>query len=363
MSLYVDENFLNAVGYRLRNFKKKSNGVWNFSCPICGDSKKNKLKARGYIIKGKTSLVYKCHNCSCAISFSDLLKELDPALHKEYMFESYLEGKPEEEQKIITIAAAKKAREKSKITKTKIYRPAKPTIMIGCPSIASLEPPHPARLYLEWRQIPSKFFYEIYWAEDFPALAKKLDPNKILGKKEGRIIMPFLDQDGQVIAMQGRCQPAFDEASGKWKDEPDAIRYITIKAFEEASRIYGLNRLSKSLTKRVYVVEGPIDSLFLPNCVAMAGSDIPPEFAIDRTVVVYDNEPRKPGTVEKINKAIDRGYRVCIWPDTVNEKDINAMVMNGMPEAKIRDLIDSNSYMGLEAKLKLQHWANPTGRR
>ena len=340
MSLFIDEKFINSISHLLRNFRKKADHLWNFSCPICGDSTKNKLKARGYIFRAKDGLIFKCHKCGFVSSFSDFIKNLDPVVYKEYIYESYLE-KGE---------AVKEPKKKVPFKSKKVYTPAKPSVLVGCPSISTLGEDHPARQYIESRKIPGKYLTDLYWCDDFPALAAKVDPNhKFRLKKEGRIIIPFLDRDRNLLAIQGRSL------------EPDAaVRYITIKAFEDAPRIFGLNRLSKNF-RRIYVVEGPFDSLFLPNCIAMAGSDIPPEFPTDKTVIVYDNEPHKAETVKKIQRAIDRNYHVCIWPDTICLKDINEMILAGYTEAGIREIIDTNAYTGLSARVKLQHWSNPHG--
>lgn len=345
MSLFVDEKFINNISHQLRNFRRKGNYLWNFSCPVCGDSKKNKLKSRGYIFRAKDNLVYKCHKCGIAISFSDLIKALDPSVYKEYVAESYLEkGEDAPKDKPKTTYKPK--------PKPKEYKPAKPEVLNGCQSIDVLGADHPARIYIESRRIPKKYFKELYWTDNFPELVDRVNPDHGFHlKKEGRIVIPFLDRSGRLLALQGRSL------------EPDAaIRYITIKAFEDAQRIFGINHLAKDY-RRIYVVEGPFDSLFLPNCIAMAGSDIPAEFPTDKTVIVYDNEPHKPETVEKIRKAIDRNYRVCIWPDTIRLKDINEMILEGYTEDAIRDIVDTSSYVGLEAKLKLQHWSNPKGNR
>ena len=354
MSLFIDEKFLNNIGHLLRNFRKKQDYVWNFSCPICGDSRKKKIKARGYVYRYRDSLRFKCHNCGEVMSISELLRRLDSELYKEYIFESYLEKgqqTPTEEEKPQTTVFKQK----------KDYKPAKPTALIGCPSIATLGPDHPARAYLEWRKLPPHALEELYWTDNFPATVDKFLPGHQFALiEEGRIIIPFYDTNHQLIAMQGRSQPRYDAANDRWADSPGAIRYITIKADKEAPRIFGMNKLEK-MTKRIYIVEGPFDSLFLPNCVAMAGSDIPLGFPHDRTVVVYDNERHKADTVKKIAKAIENGYTVCIWPDNMKEKDINLMVLAGYKPEKIRDIIDTNLYSGLQAKIQLQHWANPRG--
>jgi transcription elongation factor Elf1 len=345
MSLLVDLKFVSSISHLLRNFKKKADYLWNFSCPICGDSKKNKLKARAYILrsqKNRDRLAFKCHNCGESFYFDELLKRLDESVYKEYVYDSYLErtdGKAQQTEK------KEKPPAPTPFPK-KTYRPLKPTALIGCPSIASLPPEHPAKTYLLERKIPEPFLKQLYWTDDFPSVVDKVCPgHQFALKKEGRIVIPFLDANFGLIGMQGR---ALDKNS---------IRYITVKAFEEAPRIYGLHRLGNTLNKkRIYIVEGPFDSLFLPRCLAVAGSDIPTGLPIDQCLIVYDNEPRKPETCDKIAKAIQRGYRVCIWPDTIKEKDLNDMVLSGYKPDKLRDLIDKHSYAGLEATVRLQHW-------
>ena len=348
MSLFLDEKYIGRIAYLLGNFRKKSDHLWNFRCPICGDSKKNTLKARGYLIRAKEGLIYKCHNCGCSCSFSKFLEQIDPNVFKEYMYDRFLEHRGGERE-----PESKKEKQENKTKavkaawKTLQYKAVKLEILeeAGCVPIASLKPEHPARVYLEGRKIPKKFLAELYWTEDFPVVVDKVCVgHQFKLRKEGRIVIPFLDRKNKIVAIQGRSL------------NNDGIRYITIKTHDDASRIYGLHRLTKTY-QRIYTVEGPFDSLFLPNCVALAGSDIPAGFPVDKTIIVYDNERRKADTVAKMEKAIAKGYRVCIWPDTITEKDINLMVLSGHSPAKIRSIIDNNSYSGLEAKLRLQHWA------
>jgi hypothetical protein len=287
------------------------------------------------------------------MALGELIKHLDDGIYKEYIFDTYLEKGQQ--------APPKEPEEKkpSPFKQKKDYKPAKATALIGCPAISSLGPDHPARAYLDWRKLPH--LDELYWADSFPAVVDKFLPTHQYALiEEGRIIIPFYDANHQLIALQGRSQPRYDARKDKWMDYPGAVRYITIKADKDAPRVFGMNKLDK-ISKRIYIVEGPFDSLFLPNCVAMAGSDIPTGFPHDRTVVVYDNERHKTDTVKKIAKAIENGYTVCIWPDNIKEKDINLMILAGYKSEKIRDIIDMNLYSGLQAKIQLQHWANPKG--
>ena len=136
------------------------------------------------------------------------------------------------------------------------------------------------------------------------------------------------------------------------------MRYATIILDETKEKVFGLETIDK--TKKVYVVEGPIDSLFLDNCIAMAGSDINLNNIADRDkiVVIYDNEPRNKEIVKKINKAVEHNYNVCIWPDFIEQKDINDMVLKqDLSGPAIQSIIDSNTYNGLAAKMRLQQWS------
>jgi hypothetical protein len=90
----------------------------------------------------------------------------------------------------------------------------------------------------------------------------------------------------------------------------------------------------------------------------MAGSDARLDAIQDRDklVIVYDNEPRSKDIVKKIERAIDTNYKVCIWPDNVEHKDINEMVLGGSTPSEVQYMIDQNTYSGLAAKMRLQQW-------
>ena len=125
-------------------------------------------------------------------------------------------------------------------------------------------------------------------------------------------------------------------------------------------KIFGWDKVDVRLP-HIYVLEGPLDSLFIPNAVATAGGELTtvlPAVEPDQSkfVIVYDNEPRNKHTVKKMETAIDRGYTVCIWPDSITEKDINNMVLSGLEPKKVVDIINENVYSGLQAKLRFQQW-------
>lgn len=335
--LYVDVKFANMLGPRLRNFKHKGEYLWNYSCNVCGDSSKNKIKARGYIYKIKTGLFVKCHNCGYSTNIGNFIKYTDSNLYEEYVLENYKEsGLPRQSHKSPEIAIPDIIRTSSKTL----------TFLSTLKSIDQLEPEHPARVYVERRKIPHDKLSLLYFAPKFFKFVNTALPDKIktLAKEHPRLIIPFF-KDGKCFAFQGR---AFG------KEDP---KYYTIKVDEAEEKVYGLDRIDH--TKRVYIVEGPLDSLFIPNCIAVTGSSFNTpviESLKDSSTVVYDNEPRSKELTKLIEKTIEQGYNVCLWPDFVHEKDINEMILAGKTSEEILNIIDSNTFNGVEAMLKFSQW-------
>ena len=130
------------------------------------------------------------------------------------------------------------------------------------------------------------------------------------------------------------------------------MRYITVMLEEDAPKLFGLDKINES--EPIYIVEGPIDSLFLDNSVAMAGSDVDIRtFGWRDYIWVYDNEPRSKQITDKLSKSIDHGDKVVIWPTRIEQKDINDMSNAGI---NVQSVVQSNVYQGLKAKLKLSDW-------
>jgi len=129
------------------------------------------------------------------------------------------------------------------------------------------------------------------------------------------------------------------------------MRYITVM-LEDKPKLFGLDSLNTN--DPIYIVEGPFDSFFLENSVAMCGSDIDiRSFGWSDYIWVYDNEPRSRQIADKISSAIDRGDKVVIWPSGIEHKDLNEMANYGI---NVKSVVQSNVYQGLEAKLKLSNW-------
>ena len=336
--LYIDVKYANLLSTRLRNFKKTDEYVWNFACPFCGDSSKNKLKSRGYIYRKKGSLFSHCHNCGKGASLGNLVKQVDSQLYNEYVLDRYKDGvvgnKPHKSVKEV-------------IPEFKFRTLLQDTTLKGLKSIDKLDPAHPAVKYCLKRQIPKEKWQYLYFCPQFKRFVNSITP-KFLVPITGdhpRLILPYFTNEGKVFAFQGR---AFG------KEDP---KYMTIKIDEERERIYGLDRVDYS--KRVYVVEGPIDSLFLPNGIAVSGSSFDCHTIrslLTNATIIMDNEPRSKEIVKLLSKNIDLGYSICLWPDTVKEKDINEMILAGKTPAEILKCINDNTYSGIEAKLKFTEW-------
>ena len=317
---HVDSKFINLLSPKLQKFKRVKSNLYNFRCPICGDSQKNKSKTRGYLYSVKADVNFKCHNCGASMTFSNFLKHIDPAVHKQYVFERFKEGKTGRS----TVVEEPKFDFKSPKFKKKLNLPT-----------ASENPR--AEGYLTARKLdPSKFYY----AENFKAFVNKLKPTfDSVENDEERIVIPLYYQK-QLIGLQGRSLG------------PSKVKYITMMIDEDAPKIYGLDNIRTDAP--VYVTEGPFDSTFIRNSIAMCGADADvAKWGVRNPVFIYDNEPRNREITNRISKTIDSGQSVVIWPESIDDKDINDMVMSGLD---VQSVIESNTYSGLQAKLKFNTW-------
>ena len=333
MSVHIDRTFLLRLSPKLNKFTQKKEDLYNFRCPLCGDSQKNKSKSRGYVYRKKNDYFYMCHNCSVSTNFFNFLDKVDPGLSKEYSLERYKDSasgnnyvKPNFEEFKTELPKFKKT--------------------LGIPAVKSLPKEHYAKVYVESRKIPEEFHSELYFAEDFKGFVDSLQIEKEgLKEDDPRLVIPFYDADKNLIAFQGR-------ALGESK-----LRYITVKLSDDNNKVFGLDRINQE--EMIYVVEGPIDSMFLKNAVATADSNlssISKLFDKTKVVLVYDNEPRNKDICKQIGKCIDEHYNVVIWPEYIVEKDINDMILNGFSPEEIQDIIDKNTFVNLRAKMEFINW-------
>lgn len=348
MSTFIDKKFINLVSGQLDRFKWKNDKLANCRCPICGDSTKNKNKARGFFFIKKNDFFYKCHNCGVGHSLYRFLETVNPSLMKDYSLERWKNGengksnyvKPEEEQMIFSKPKFK--------SKHDLLKP------LQC--VKDLKEDHICRQFVEMRRIPKKFWNVLYYAENFLNYMKLVDPELSPTQwttAQPRLVIPFFNKKDDVVAVQGRSLSLKDEFNAR-----TTLRYITVKSDKSIERLwYGMWRANPK--KRVYVVEGPLDSMFIPNTVAMVGAaaldKTPARFENTDMVYVLDNEPRNRQIIKFNEDLIYQGKTVCIWPDGISEKDINDMVYR-MTSKEIKKIIDENAVSGLSAKMRLNRW-------
>ena len=324
---YLDVKYINLISPRLNLFSRKKADLYNFRCPYCGDSQKRRNKARGYLFKIKNDFVYKCHNCGMGRTLANFLKDQDTHLHDQYVMEKFKEGKT---GKGTTVSNPKFNFSEPKFVKRDT----------DLEKISELNNSHPARVYLEQRGIKDlDYFYYCHKFKEWTNKQKKTFDT--LRQDSSRIIIPFKDKDGNLFGYQGRS------LAPKAK-----LRYITIMLDEDRPKIFGLDRINTDET--IYIVEGPFDSTFIKNSVAMAGSDADIRtFGWSDHIWIFDNEPRNREIVARISKVIDRGDKVVIWPKNILQKDINDMHLAGHD---VQTLVESNIYQGLTATLKFNDW-------
>lgn len=343
MSAYIDKSFINRVGLTLRNFSWKKETLANCSCPICGDSDKNKSKARGYFFEKGNQYLYKCHNCGHACNLNTFLKQVNPSLLKEYRLESWKDNQTHE-------------RKEEPMLKTLLFdKPKISEYLKDCTRVDLLESDHPCKQFVIHRNIPKSDWKRLYYTKDFGSFMKRMNPaTKACGEEE-RLVIPFYNKNGDVVAAQGRVLNFTGESKAR-----HTVKYITVKsdAIDPSERLW-YNQWNVNPKKKIYIVEGPIDSMFLKNAIAMVGAgaidNIPNHLKKSVGVYVLDNEPRNKQICDYMQKLIDLGKNICIWPTTVFEKDINDMIYTRTSK-EIQWIIDKNTFSGLEAKLRLQNW-------
>ena len=333
---YVDTKYLNLISPMLPLFKKKGDNLWNFRCPYCGDSQKSRTKARGFVFRKKNDLFFKCHNCGVGASLCNLIKYVDSKTYDDYILERYRSGietrsSPQPEFKF-----------DAPVFKKNVFK--------SLQSISQLPQTHPARRLVDER-ILSEFIGDLFLCPSFFKFTNTLVPNKFpsLCGDHPRLMIPFRNEEGEIFAYQGR---AFGTETPK---------YITIKLDEDAEKIFGLDRVTHD--KPVLVVEGPIDSMFLDNCIAVAGADFSKPLSIGgrlmlngELTVIFDNEPRNKEICKQIEKNISQGRNVVIWPDSMKHKDINDMIIAGYTKEQVQQIITDNTFQTASASLRFAEW-------
>ena len=340
MSLPIESKYVRLISSRLRNFKQKKDYLWNFSCPICGDSQKNKTKARGYVFPKGNNLFYRCHNCGVSIGVGNFIKAVDESLYKEFVLERYKSGETNNTRSANTILNIPSPRF-DKLDKQKVFEHAE--------WVDKLPSGHFCLVYCAKRHIPSNILSKLLFTPHYKQFCDALVPNH--GKTivdDARLVIPFYDEYNELIAVSGRALETGDKT----------LRYITLRTNDSQDKlIFGMDRVD--LKQTVKIVEGPVDSLFLKNCIASGDANLvlcADAISSDKIVLIFDNEPRNKEIVKMMQNAIGLKYDVVIWPDTIGGKDINEIILSGKSQDEIEEIISSNTFRGIEAQLKFNMW-------
>lgn len=285
----------------------EKNRSLNFRCPLCGDSEKFSNKRRGYIYGKDGGVWFCCFNCSTNMSLRNFLKEAEPDLYASYNLQRVREHQREE---------GKEQREDISFS------------VDGLVPLKTLPNDHPAVKYIVARKIPTQKYQFIFYSEEL---------DRIL-QCPFKIGVVFTDLGGKVFTARNI-------------DPKSKYRYTIKKTDDDA--VFGEQYINAK--GEVYVVEGVIDSLFLPNCVPALNSNLEAVGKRYRQpVLVWDNEPRNPDIVAKMQRAIKDGFKVVIWPDELRHlKDINEMVLAGID---VTSVIAKNKFKGIMGNLKLTFW-------
>ena len=337
MSLFVDLKYLQMIGNQLPLFKKKKDNLYNCRCILCGDSSKKKTKARGYFYSAKNDLFYKCHNCNASMHFGSFLKNINELMYNQYVLERYSEGLPQNKPH-------QKFEDNFKMEEPKFNKPKTKLLDEILDRLDTLPEDNEAVRFCIARKIPREKFDQLYYIENVCDIAQLNESYREQVKtKEPRLVIPFFESDGQLAGVT--CRALRNEA----------LRYITIKVKEDNVLVFGLDNVKKDQT--IYVTEGPLDSLFLPNAIAVSGTtfgkleslDLPK----DKMIVIFDNQPRNKEVCKLLDKVIQNNYNVVIWPQSIDSKDINDIVLSGKDPLKI---IKDNTFGGLQARIKFTEW-------
>ena len=333
--MFYEESYIELLGRQFRNFKKVRDGLYNFSCPHCGDSRKNKRKARGYIYNKKGTYLYTCHNCNYYCTFANLLKTFDEKLYKEYIFEKFKEAK-------FTGVFKGDIKKKEDIQ----IKPESVDVLNSIATkITKLDHNHIARQYLEERMIPDIWFYRLFYIDDFSKISQIFEKYKNTQlPKDERILIPLIDRNNQLFGVMARSL-----------DKNAKLRYVTLKTNNNPT-IFNMNNVN--LDKTVYVLEGAFDSMFIPNAIAVASSNLRAVSDVldkDKCILIFDSQYRNKEIVETIDNAIRNDFTVCLLPEfETGIKDINEWVIHNKGDMKeLLEIINNNIYKGLKAKLKL----------
>lgn len=348
MHTVIDYKYITLLGPYLHGFKQVGTNLWNFRCPLCGDSQKNTHKKRGYFYMKENSYRFHCHNCGRDMALKNFLYDVAPDLYNDYKKERAFGNLYKQETEEVII---QKCSNQSKTINSSMENNSSKYLT----NLTELENDHPAIVYVrDVRRIPRIRWNQIYWTEQYHELVNTHfgDKYKESNLPNTGIVFVVRSLDPKISGIENHPVIGYQLRSID-PECPKSKRFITCVEPQKTG-VFGIDSLDWN--KRIYITEGPIDSLFLPNCIAVLTSALY-RAGIPEAIYVNDCEPRNKEIVKQIEKAIAKGYRVTLLPEKYFSLDINDIVCKyNLSEENLINLIESNSYKGLEAKLQFSKW-------
>ena len=306
--------YINALN--IDNLIKKSDYLYNCKCPLCGDSKKNLRKRRGYIYLKNNDWLFHCHNCNIHISFKQFLYKIDIVLYKKWLFDELKNDNIE---------------------------------VICKENIENNDNDYINPNLFQFYKLNDNFLNNNYYKPIVEKINNYLIERKMEFIKDKvylslnnkwflRIIFPIEDKNG-MYGFQARTI-----------NKKNNIRYLTYYHNKEKAKLYNYYHVNKN--NYIYVLEGLIDSLFIENSIAMLTSKLnfintDLENYKDKLIFIFDNdETGKIRTEEYLKK----NYRCLIFPKKWQKyKDINDIIINENIDKKelINTLIELSDLNGL----------------
>jgi len=296
---------------------------------------------RGFIYKKGNDLFYKCHNCAAGLSLGNLIKQIAPDLHKEYVLERYKTGED---------GLSNRGHKAIAIPTPRFDKVSTDLRYDNWERCDRLPAGHFCLNDLEGRKIPKEFYSKLYFTKDYKELCDEINPQH--GKTitaDARLVIPYYNEYNVLTAVSGRALETSDYK----------LRYVVVRANNDSDEklMYGMDRINTNET--VQIVEGQFDSMFLYNTLASCDSSLhltAAKIPAINKVLIFDNEPRNKEIVKLMQDAIKLEHNVVIWPNTIEAKDINDMVLSGLSPDEIQSIISNNTFKGLEAQAKFVFW-------
>lgn len=333
MNLSEQESLIHDMSPFLDKFKKKRNGLYEMRCPLCGDSKKSKYKTRGNIFLFKDSYIYKCHNCGVPLSLYSFAKMCFPDIFSRHCFSFFSKQKEEGINSIFS-------EEKKKILSSSF------------PFLLPYSSSEKAKAYVKERKLPKDKCSDVLFLEDLNLLISAFPDSGYnqISHVSPRLVFPIHSKDSSLVGFVTRAIE---------KDDP--IRYYNIKVSPDGVLLSGQRTINHS--KRVYITEGHIDSLFLDNALGACSSGFRGgiEFCkknhLDYTLL-FDNEPRNNQIKSNMEKYIGEGESIVIFSSfPFKGKDLNQMILQN-EKINLQEEIENRTFQGLRAKLEFNRWIN-----